>query len=100
VQRQDSCAILTGPSFRGSLASGRLPLRGGSAAAERLGDPFSQLSSCTANPALGWRLQEQTRNQVVGGSTGFSEAASSWIGTEAPEPKALHFGDDHCRQGG
>ena len=40
-QRQDSCAILTGPSSRGSLTSGRLPLRGGSAAAERLGDPVS-----------------------------------------------------------
>jgi len=47
-----------------------LPLRGGYAAAESLGDPFSQLSSYTANPALGWRVQEQTRNKVVGGSAG------------------------------
>ncbi len=30
-------------------------------------------------------MQEQTRNKVVGGSTGFTEAASSWIGAEAPE---------------
>jgi len=58
------------PSSRGSLGGGRLPLRGGTAAAERLGDPASQLSSCTANPALGWPIQEQTRSQVVVGSAG------------------------------
>jgi hypothetical protein len=77
-----------------------LPLRGGYAAAESLGDPFSQLSSYTANQVLSWRMQEQARNQVVSGSTGFPEAAGSWIGTEAPEPKALHLGDDHSQQRG
>jgi hypothetical protein len=49
---------------------------------------------------LGWRLQEQTRNKVVGGSTGFTEAASSWIGAEAPELKAFPTGDDRREQSG
>jgi len=45
-------------------------------------------------------MQEQTRTKVVGGSTGFSEAASSLIGAEKPELKALPFGDGRCRHGG
>ena len=59
-----------------------------------------KVDTARANPALGWRVQEQTRNQVVGGSTGFTEAASSWIGTEAPELKSFPTGDVRCRQGG
>jgi hypothetical protein len=49
---------------------------------------------------LGWRIQEQSRNQVVGGSTGISEAALSWIGAEAPELKAFPCGAERCRQAG
>jgi hypothetical protein len=45
-------------------------------------------------------MQEQTRNKVVGGSTGFTEAASSWIGAEALELKAFPTGEVRCRQGG
>jgi hypothetical protein len=49
---------------------------------------------------LGWRIQEQTRNKVVGGSTGFSEAASSWIEAEVPELKAFSTSAERCRQRG
>jgi hypothetical protein len=45
-------------------------------------------------------MQEQTRKKVVGGTTGFTEAASSWIGAEAPELKAFPSGDDRREQGG
>jgi hypothetical protein len=49
---------------------------------------------------LGWRLQEQNRNKVVGGSAGFTDAASSWIGAEAPELKAFPTGKDRREQSG